>query len=54
MLSKLASFVKQYQEEIILFIGVILVSLFSFAVGYITASSYQREEPIIENNIKCE
>ena len=37
MLSKIFQFVKKYQEEIILFIGVILISLFSFAMGYILA-----------------
>ncbi|MDD2731743.1 MAG: hypothetical protein PHI53_00945 [Candidatus Pacebacteria bacterium] len=37
MLSKLFEFVKRYKEEIILFIGVVLISLLSFSVGYITA-----------------
>ena len=44
MLSKLISFVKHHQEEIILFVGVILISLFSFAVGYITSESQQETE----------
>lgn len=54
MLSKLISFVKQHQEEIILFSGVILISLFSFAVGYITSHSEQQKEVIIEKNINHE
>ena len=35
MLSKIIQFVKNHQDDIILLIGVILVSLFSFAAGYI-------------------
>ncbi len=46
MLAKFFQFVKKYQEEIILFIGVILISLFSFAVGYITANKQQKGAPI--------
>ena len=51
MLSKLSKFVqpekiinkgKEHQEEIILFVGVILVSLFSFAMGYILASQHKK------------
>jgi len=45
MLSKLFKFVKKYQEEIMLFIGIILISLFSFAVGYITAKQ-QKATPL--------
>lgn len=45
MLSNLPKFVKKYQEDIILIIGVILISLFSFAIGYITAT-YQEEQPL--------
>ncbi len=37
MLSKITEFVKTYQSDIILAIGVVLISLFSFAVGYLTA-----------------
>jgi len=29
-----ASWLKEYQEEIILFVGVVLVSLISFFIGY--------------------
>jgi len=45
MLSKLIQFVKAHQADIILVIGVILISLLSFAVGYITAK-YQAKEPL--------
>ncbi len=45
MLSKLFQFVKEYQSEIILVIGVILISILSFSAGYITGQ-YQEKEPI--------
>jgi len=37
ILSKIKEFVKTHHEEIILVIGVILISLLSFSVGYIVA-----------------
>lgn len=37
MLSKFIQFVKKNQTDIILLIGVILISLLSFALGYIVA-----------------
>ena len=43
MLSNFSKFVKNHQEDIILLIGIIFISLFSFAVGYITAT-YQEEQ----------
>ncbi len=57
MLSKIAHFVKKFQPEIILFLGVILVSLLSFAFGYITAQNQEKEylkfeEPIIPEKNK--
>ena len=45
MLAKFTNFVKTYKADIILVIGVILISLLSFAMGYITAR-YQEKEPI--------
>lgn len=45
MLTKIKQFVKDRQEDIILLIGVILISLLSFAVGYIVAKQ-QDKEPI--------
>jgi len=45
MLAKIIQFVKAHQDDIILLIGVILISLLSFAVGYIVAKQ-QEKEPI--------
>jgi len=45
MLTKIIQFVKSHQSDIILLIGVILISLLSFAMGYIVAK-YQEKEPI--------
>ena len=48
MLSKIKRFVKIYQIDIILVIGVILISLLSFAMGYITAKQDEKTPLIIE------
>lgn len=48
MLAKIRELVKKNQEDIILVIGVILISLLSFAVGFITCSTQQKESLIIE------
>lgn len=48
ILKTLKSFVKEHSEDIILVIGVILISLLSFAVGFITCSTQQKEPLIIE------
>ncbi len=45
ILSKILSFVKSKANEIIMFILVLLLALFSFASGYIIAK-YQDKEPI--------
>lgn len=45
MLPKLINFVKAHRADIILIIGVILISLLSFAAGFITAK-LQEKEPI--------
>lgn len=45
MLTVAKEFVKAHWDDIILIIGVILVSLFSFALGYIV-SQYQNKESI--------
>lgn len=50
MLTKLIEFVKRNQADIILIVGVILISLFSFAFGYITAKEKQKEPLKIEIN----
>lgn len=39
MLAKLINFVKSHQADIILAIGVVLISLLSFAIGYIMSKS---------------
>jgi|GEM_PF-2512158 len=36
-------FLQKYQVEIILFIGVVLISLISFALGYIVAKMEEKE-----------
>ncbi|MGB9743606.1 MAG: hypothetical protein ACPLW9_02795 [Minisyncoccales bacterium] len=51
MLSKIKNFVKHYQADIILVIGVILISLFSFALGYILAQQ-QNQEPLQFENFQ--
>ncbi len=43
MLAKIKNFVKTYQTDIILVIGVILISLLSFAMGYIMAKQQEKE-----------
>ena len=45
ILEKISNGVKRYEIDIILTIGVALVSLLSFAVGYLTAKE-QLKEPI--------
>jgi len=45
MLSRIIQFVKKYQNDIILVIGVILISLLSFAAGFIVAKQ-QEKQPI--------
>ena len=50
MLTKIIQFVKEHQDDIILLIGVILISLFSFAVGYIVAKQQEKEPIKIEYN----
>ena len=48
MLTKIKEFVKKYQGDIILLIGIILISLLSFAMGYIVAKEAEKEPIIIE------
>lgn len=49
MLSKINQFVKTHQNDIILVIGVILISLLSFATGYIVAKKQENESMRKEN-----
>ena len=48
MLSKIIKFVKEHQADILLVIGVILISLFSFAMGFIVAETRGKEPLRIE------
>ncbi|KPJ56715.1 hypothetical protein AMJ49_04120 [Parcubacteria bacterium DG_74_2] len=52
-LSKFFSGVKKNQEDIILVIGVILISLLSFSVGYITAKHQEKIPLKIQHQIIC-
>lgn len=45
MVRKIINFLKNHQGDIILLVGVILVSLLSFAMGYIAAKQ-ENKEPI--------
>jgi hypothetical protein len=45
MLSKIINIVKRNRDDIILLIGVILISLLSFTMGYIVAKQ-ENKEPI--------
>lgn len=47
---KVSNLVKDYQNDIILVIGVILISLLSFAAGFIVAKQQEKEPIRIENN----
>jgi len=52
MLAKIKEFVKKYQADIILVIGVILISLLSFAAGFIVAKQQEKEPLKIEFRIQ--
>ena len=45
LLSKISNGVKEHLDDIILLVGVVLISLLSFAAGYIVARQ-QDKEPI--------
>ncbi len=46
---RLCDWAKRYEIEIILTIGVVLISLLSFAVGYLVAKEQLKEPIRIEN-----
>ena len=48
ILANFQQFVKKHKEKILLFIIVMLISLFSFAIGYITAKLQEKEPLKIE------
>jgi len=54
MLQKIKQFVKTHQDDIILLIGVILISLLSFAVGFIVAKQQEKEPIRIEKSTNNE
>ena len=45
ILSRIKEFVKEHETDIILTTGVVLISLLSFAIGYLTAKE-QLKQPI--------
>ena len=49
MVARIIEFVKRREVDIILAIGVILISLLSFAVGFLTAKEQLKEPIQIEN-----
>lgn len=51
MLSRVIQFVKEHQSDIILLIGVILISLLSFATGYIVAKTQEKEPLRFEEDL---
>ena len=51
MLSKFFKFVKRNKEDIILFVGVALISFLSFFVGYIISEANHNEPMQFETNI---
>ena len=54
ILEKIINFIRDNQEDIVLIIGVVLISLLCFAAGYLTAIHNQKKEIKIqsENNNK--
>lgn len=50
MLAKISGFVKERQAKIVLFIGVFLISLLSFAIGYIVAKQGLNEPIEVQEN----
>lgn len=48
MVAKFVESVKKYEEELILAVGVLLISLLSFAAGYLTAKEQLKEEIRVE------
>ncbi len=55
MITKISNFVKRNKEDILLFIAIMLVVMFSFSLGYIMAKMEQKEplkfETPVEVNI---
>lgn len=51
IVSKIKEFVKTHEASIVLGIGVVLVSLISFAVGYLAAREQLKEPMRIEQQL---
>ncbi len=54
MITKIIQFVKAHQEDVLLFIAVMLVSMFSFSLGFIVAKMEEKEplqfeQPVYSN-----
>ncbi len=54
MISKIRSFVKKNKQDILLFFAIVLISMFSFSLGYITSKIEEKEplkfkEPVYED-----
>jgi len=45
MISKIKLFVKKNKQDVLLFFAIVLVSMFSFSLGYIT-SKIEEKEPL--------
>jgi len=43
MIPKIKRFVKENREDILLFVAVVLISMFSFSLGYIIAKMEEKE-----------
>jgi CHASE1-domain containing sensor protein len=54
MFEKVKNFIKEHQSDIILLLGVMLISLLSFAMGYILAKQQQKEQIRFEKSANCE
>jgi hypothetical protein len=50
MVTKITKFVKNNQTEIALVLAVVLISLLSFSLGYISAKNETKQEIKIEKN----
>jgi hypothetical protein len=51
MIPKIKRFVKENKEDILLFIAVVLVSMFSFSLGYIIAKIEEKEPLQFEQSL---
>ena len=51
MLNRLREFIAAHQHDIILVAGVVLISLLSFAMGYIAARQQEKEPIRIEETL---